>query len=435
MVKDRIMDFGALFHATYCKEELERQLDEEGYHVGFRDQQWKVTKGGLVVACRNKCGSLIGMSMLASKCNVPDVRKVDIYFCKPGGLGKQKNISFIMLVKTRKLQRGGMARVSLAYLKVFGCDLFVKVKDVRGEAMKCTFICSGSDEIRYSFWDTKTHQKSQVVLIDILKNLAENDIRVSEHELSSKITQSLGGRLRDSKGTKIHHRVQGSGKKKAIIEEMVSLEKNQACSLVRLPVGKKASQSLWMFKVKEEQDDSKSTKARVFSYLRKRKPKEQIKGNSLWNDSSTEATVGDEREVEVLRSFNWPSSLLKTDDGVLPERAIGGYTQETAYAIREPPPAGPPPQNNNGPPPMVRPNGQDPHSMEELCQPSINGWGGPIALILIQATNFGLRHHMIQQVQNTCQFHGLSVDDANRHIDKFLEITQHMKQNGVSDDA
>ncbi|GJX01044.1 reverse transcriptase domain-containing protein [Tanacetum coccineum] len=26
-------------------------------------------------------------------------------------------------------------------------------------------------------------------------------------------------------------------------------------------------------------------------------------------------------------------------------------------------------------------------------------------------------------------------DDANRHIDKFLEITQHMKQNGVFDDA
>nr|GEY84774.1 reverse transcriptase domain-containing protein [Tanacetum cinerariifolium] len=42
---------------------------------------------------------------------------------------------------------------------------------------------------------------------------------------------------------------------------------------------------------------------------------------------------------------------------------------------------------------------------------------------------------MIQQVQNTCQFHGLPSDDANRHIDKFLEITQHMKQNGVSDDA
>nr|GEW14532.1 reverse transcriptase domain-containing protein [Tanacetum cinerariifolium] len=61
----------------------------------------------------------------------------------------------------------------------------------------------------------------------------------------------------------------------------------------------------------------------------------------------------------------------------------------------------PPPQNNNGPPLMVRPNGQAPRTMEELCQPFINGRG----------------------------------DDANLHIDKFLEITQHMKQNGVSDDA
>ncbi|GKC81341.1 reverse transcriptase domain-containing protein, partial [Tanacetum coccineum] len=100
-----------------------------------------------------------------------------------------------------------------------------------------------------------------------------------------------------------------------------------------------------------------------------------------------------------------------------------------------PPPAGPPPPNNNGPPSVMGPNGLTPRSMEELCQPSINGRGGPIAPIPIQATDFGVRHHMIQQVQNTCQFHGLPGDDANRHIDKFLKITQHMKQNGVSDDT
>ncbi|GJV06924.1 hypothetical protein Tco_1344580 [Tanacetum coccineum] len=99
------------------------------------------------------------------------------------------------------------------------------------------------------------------------------------------------------------------------------------------------------------------------------------------------------------------------------------------------PPAGPPPANNNGPPPVVRPNGPAPLSMKELCQPSINRRGGPNAPIPIQATDFGLLHHMIQQDQNTCQFHGLPGDDANRHIDKFLEVTQHMKQNGVSDDA
>nr|GEX05001.1 hypothetical protein [Tanacetum cinerariifolium] len=62
----------------------------------------------------------------------------------------------------------------------------------------------------------------------------------------------------------------------------------------------------------------------------------------------------------------------------------------------------PPPQN--GPPTMMRPNGEAPRTMEELFQ-------------------------------NTCQFHGLPGDDANRDIDKFMEITQHIKQNRVSDDA
>nr|GFC61421.1 reverse transcriptase domain-containing protein [Tanacetum cinerariifolium] len=46
-------------------------------------------------------------------------------------------------------------------------------------------------------------------------------------------------------------------------------------------------------------------------------------------------------------------------------------------------------------------------TMEELCQPSLNGRGGPIATIGIQATNFRLKNEMIQQVQNSCQFHGL----------------------------
>nr|GEV06644.1 reverse transcriptase domain-containing protein [Tanacetum cinerariifolium] len=96
---------------------------------------------------------------------------------------------------------------------------------------------------------------------------------------------------------------------------------------------------------------------------------------------------------------------------------------------------GPLPPNNHAPPPVVRPNGPAPRPMEELCKPSIHGWGRPIASIPIQATDFGLCHHMIQQVQNTFQFHRLLSADANRHIDKFLEVTQQMKQNGVSDDA
>ncbi|GJR99968.1 reverse transcriptase domain-containing protein [Tanacetum coccineum] len=133
------------------------------------------------------------------------------------------------------------------------------------------------------------------------------------------------------------------------------------------------------------------------------------------------------RDPESLirrRNLGEPSSLFDFKEVMsIPHNNLG------------PPPAGPPCPNNNGPPPMVRPNRPTPRSMEELCHPSIDGRGGPISPIPIEATDFGLRHHMIQQVQNTCQFHRLPGDDANRHIDKFLEITQHMKQNGVSDDA
>nr|GFA22223.1 reverse transcriptase domain-containing protein [Tanacetum cinerariifolium] len=62
-------------------------------------------------------------------------------------------------------------------------------------------------------------------------------------------------------------------------------------------------------------------------------------------------------------------------------------------------------------------------------------WGGPIAPIAIQATNFGLKNDMIQKVQNSCQIHGLPGNDANKHLDKILHVTQSFKVNGVTDDA
>nr|GEU78157.1 reverse transcriptase domain-containing protein [Tanacetum cinerariifolium] len=77
----------------------------------------------------------------------------------------------------------------------------------------------------------------------------------------------------------------------------------------------------------------------------------------------------------------------------------------------------------------------DLQTMEELCQPSLNGWGGPISPIAIQEMNFRLKNDMIQQVHNSCQFHGLPGDDANKHLDKFLHVTQSIKVNGVTDDA
>ncbi|GKF04466.1 hypothetical protein Tco_0035134 [Tanacetum coccineum] len=54
--------------------------------------------------------------------------------------------------------------------------------------------------------------------------------------------------------------------------------------------------------------------------------------------------------------------------------------------------ARPPPAGGGGlPVPDLR-------TMEELCQLSLDDRGGPIALIAIQATTFGLKNDMIQQV-------------------------------------
>ncbi|GJW01997.1 retrovirus-related pol polyprotein from transposon TNT 1-94 [Tanacetum coccineum] len=75
--------------------------------------------------------------------------------------------------------------------------------------------------------------------------------------------------------------------KKAINEEMVSLEKNQTWSLVRLPAGKKALQSKWVFRVKEEQDGSKRYKARLVVKGFQQKRREPSYVGAL-NDTSTQ---------------------------------------------------------------------------------------------------------------------------------------------------
>nr|GEZ84206.1 reverse transcriptase domain-containing protein [Tanacetum cinerariifolium] len=77
------------------------------------------------------------------------------------------------------------------------------------------------------------------------------------------------------------------------------------------------------------------------------------------------------------RNFGEPSSLFDFEE-----------TMRISHDNYGPPPVGPPPQNNNGPPPVTN------------CPDSNSGYG----------------------------FWTL-------HIDKLLEVTQHTKQNGVSDDA
>ncbi|GKA51760.1 retrovirus-related pol polyprotein from transposon TNT 1-94 [Tanacetum coccineum] len=321
------MDSGASFHATYCKEELERfklrsgkvrladdktldiaavgdvvlktsfgtswtlkdvryipglkrrlisvgQLDEEGYHVGFGDQQWKVTKDSLVVAHGNKRGSLymvevhpegIGAIINGSGSaavwfgeaeesflhNVSEDKETAEVGATGVAFGVAERLSRTFRAESTGIRAEAPKMlwadsVSTTYL-IYGIPyvpigLRIPEEEWRGKDTSRTLEGSGSDEMRYSFRDTKSHQvirsrditfadsiygarsatdsssltkpiqKSQVVLVDIPDNLAENDSIVAEHGLSSEITQSPGGSSDTSEGSENSGSFKDSGR-------------------------------------------------------------------------------------------------------------------------------------------------------------------------------------------------------------------------------
>ncbi|GJY36803.1 reverse transcriptase domain-containing protein [Tanacetum coccineum] len=77
----------------------------------------------------------------------------------------------------------------------------------------------------------------------------------------------------------------------------------------------------------------------------------------------------------------------------------------------------------------------DPRTMEDFYRPSLIGRGGPIAPTTAPGTDFVLKNHMVRLLRQNCQFHGFRDEDANEHLNKYLSITQFMKQNEVSQDS
>ncbi|GJV63142.1 retrovirus-related pol polyprotein from transposon TNT 1-94 [Tanacetum coccineum] len=180
------------------------QLDEERYHVGFGDQQWKVTKGSLVVARGNKRESLYmvevpsdginaafdgrgnatlwhqrlghmsgkGMKILALKGRIPDLQKDFVGFCEPCVLGKQKKadpatmlpLSMTAAGRMQKTvpetpQQNGVAeRMNRTLNERAKSEINVARDKLDAKSVKCTFIGYGSDEMGYRFWDSKSHK-------------------------------------------------------------------------------------------------------------------------------------------------------------------------------------------------------------------------------------------------------------------------------------
>ncbi|GJW40694.1 retrovirus-related pol polyprotein from transposon TNT 1-94 [Tanacetum coccineum] len=444
-IDDRIMDSGASFHATYCKEELERfklrsgkvrladdktldiagvgdvvlktsfgtswtlkdvryipglkrrrlisagQLEEEGYHVGFGDQQWKRRQGNcrgwskfiqkaMALHLLHQSKDLATMILLSKTA-------AGVAFCVENG------IVMLKMVPETPLQFGVAERLSRTFRAESTGIRAEAPKMLWADSVSTTYLIYGIPyvpiRLRYSrgrrrgkdtsrtlevaqmkcdtaFRIRRVTRLSEVEILHLRTQFIEpeNDSIVAEHGLSSEFTQSPGGRLRGllENGEPESYSEALSSKesvqwKKAIIEEMVSLEKNQTWSLVRISAGKKASQRLWMFRVKEEQDDSKRGEASDMAEfnslsrqlscpcveMKDRCSEKQVLGYvltvgvkivewesrlqksiTIYTKSSIHLAknlkneepcrdvhqVGDEREVEALSSLNLPPRLL-----------------------------------------------------------------------------------------------------------------------------
>ncbi|XP_030963798.1 uncharacterized protein LOC115984958 [Quercus lobata] len=78
---------------------------------------------------------------------------------------------------------------------------------------------------------------------------------------------------------------------------------------------------------------------------------------------------------------------------------------------------------------------QEQKALRDYSMPSVNGATLSIRRPAIQANNFEIKPAIIQMIQQTVQFRGLSQEDPNVYIANFMGICDTFKHNGVTDDA
>ncbi|GKB55690.1 hypothetical protein Tco_0911876, partial [Tanacetum coccineum] len=263
MVEDRIMDSGASFHATYCKEELERFKLRSG-KVCLADDKTLDIAGVRDVVLKTSFGTSWTLKDVRWFGEVEESFLYNVSEDKETAetatgvaFGVAERLSQTFKAESMRIQSREHEDSCRGSKDVIGRFM----KDVCGEAMKCTFIGSGSDEMRYSFWDTKSHQSPSgssdtsegSESSGSFEDSGRSDEEYSEDGASSKEGGSEAPYVRRST-KEFRAPVMYSSSANYLL-----LAENGEPVLFRsleLPAGKKASQRLWMFKVKEDHNIS-----------------------------------------------------------------------------------------------------------------------------------------------------------------------------------
>ncbi|GJX77376.1 retrovirus-related pol polyprotein from transposon TNT 1-94 [Tanacetum coccineum] len=340
-VEDRIMDSGASFHATYCKEELERfklrsgkvrladdktldiagvgdvvlktsfgtswtlkdvryipglkrrlisvgQLDEEGYHVGFGDQQWKVTKGSLVVARGNKCECLYMVEVhpeeIGAITNSSGSAAVGDKETAKAGASSCRRIVMLKMVPETPLHFGVAKRLSQTFRAESMRHRAEAPKMLWANSVSTTYLIYRIPYVPIGLRILEEEWRGKDTSLAHLKAAAQMKCdtafgirrvtRLSVAEILHLWTRFMepdtsegsknSGSFEDSGRSDEEFSKDGASSNEGGSETPhVRRSTRESRAPVRLPAGKKASQRLWMFKVKEEQDGSKRYKARL----------------------------------------------------------------------------------------------------------------------------------------------------------------------------
>ncbi|GKA07352.1 retrovirus-related pol polyprotein from transposon TNT 1-94 [Tanacetum coccineum] len=179
------------------------QLDEKGYHVGFGDQQWKDTKGSLVVARGNKRRSLymVEVHPLGIGAIIDGSGSAALWF------GKAEEAFFHNLIEDKET-----AEVGASLYRRYNANLQVKCLKFNNET---PLEFGVAERLSQTFRAESMRLRAEaphILWADSVKNLAKNDCIVAEHGLSSEITQSPGGSSDTSEGSENSGNFKDSGR-------------------------------------------------------------------------------------------------------------------------------------------------------------------------------------------------------------------------------